>query len=152
MALTPVARAAGIDAVVFLGLTCMHALALLVFKLNARDGEYREGHSHCLHFTNLHTQPWAPFPERFVYQAHPQGDRWFDLERSANEASFEIFTRERPSSLYRALGSDPPLDRVPIDDLPWVLDAKLESGGPVHLEIACDPPGGVQRGPDGDRE
>ncbi|MGE4606797.1 MAG: ELM1/GtrOC1 family putative glycosyltransferase [Myxococcota bacterium] len=119
---------------------------------NARDGEYREGRSRCLHFTNLHTQPWAPFPERFVYQEHPQGHLWFDLERSADEARFEIFTRERPSSLYRALGSDPPLDQVPTDDLPWVLGAKLDAAGPVHLEIACDPPGGVRRGPDRDRD
>ena len=119
---------------------------------NARDGEYREGRSHCLHYTNLHTQPWAPFPERFVYQEHPQGSLWFDLERSADAAGFEIFTRERPSSLYRALGNEPPLDQVPIDDLPWLLDGKLATAGPVHLEIACDPPGGVPRGPDGGRD
>lgn len=119
---------------------------------NARDGEYAPGRSHVLHFTNLHTQPWAPFPERFVYQDHPQSRLWFDLERSADAVGFEIFSREQPSALYRALGSAPPLDRVPTDDLPWVLDAELASGAPAHFDIACDPPAGVQRGPDGDRE
>src|SRR5262245_38299057 len=28
---------------------------------NARDDEYDERRSHCLHYTTLHTQPWRPF-------------------------------------------------------------------------------------------
>lgn len=120
---------------------------------NARDGEYRRGESRLLHFTNLHTQPWRPFPERLVYQRHPQEALWLDLERSADDAGFEVFTREKPSRLFRALGGDPSLDRVPCEDLPWVLDARLrEEPQPARFEIACDPPRGVQRGPDGRHE
>jgi mitochondrial fission protein ELM1 len=120
---------------------------------NARDGEYREGSSKCLHFTNLHTQPWHPFPERFVYQHHPQEGLWHALERSADAAGFEVFTRERPSQLWRALEPGAALDRVPHEDLPWVLDERFASaGGALALAIDCDPPGGAPRGPDGTRE
>jgi len=117
---------------------------------NARDGEYRAGRSRLLHYTNLHTQPWCPFPERFVYQHHPQEELWFELERGADAAGFQLFSRERPSALMRAQGAQPPLEQTPQEDLPWRLDERLASGeDPVRLVIACDPPGGVQRGPDG---
>jgi mitochondrial fission protein ELM1 len=117
---------------------------------NARDGEYAPGVSKLLHFTNLHTQPWRPFPERFAYQPHPQEELWHELERSADAAGFELFTRQRPSQLYRAAGGEPPLERVPVEDLPWVLRARFESGEqPLRLSLRCDPPRGVARGPDG---
>ena len=35
---------------------------------NARDEEYSAEHSKVLHYTTIHTQPWQPFPQRFVYQ------------------------------------------------------------------------------------
>ncbi len=73
---------------------------------NARDDEYREGRSHCLHYTTLHTQPWRPFPERFVYQDHPLGHLWYDLEREADAAGFQLFRRERPSTAYAALARE----------------------------------------------
>ncbi len=73
---------------------------------NARDDEYREGRSHCLHYTTLHTQPWRPFPERFVYQDHPLAPLWHDLERGADSAGFQLFHRGRPSAAYAALARE----------------------------------------------
>src|SRR5262249_15856759 len=72
---------------------------------NARDGEYREGRSHLLHYTTLHTQPWRPFPGRFVYQDHPQAELWLELERSADAAGFQLFGRARPSAAFRAVAA-----------------------------------------------
>jgi len=69
---------------------------------NARDDEYRAGRTHLLHYTTLHTQPWRPFPERFVYQDHPLAPLWHDLERGADEAGFQLFTRARSSAAFSA--------------------------------------------------
>ncbi len=70
---------------------------------HARDeAEYREGHTHLLHYTTLHTQPWRPFPERFVYRDHPLGALWFDLEARANRAGFQVFHRDQPSAFWPA--------------------------------------------------
>jgi len=63
---------------------------------HARDHEYEPGRTKLLHYTTLHTQPWRPFPERFVYRDHPQGELWFERERDADRAGFQLFTRERP--------------------------------------------------------
>lgn len=67
---------------------------------NARDGEYAAGRSRLLHYTTLHTQPWRPFPERFVYQENEHAGLWHALERSADEAAFQVFTRARPSARF----------------------------------------------------
>ena len=64
---------------------------------NARDEEFEPGESHLLHYTTLHTQPWRPFPERFVYQMGSHTQLWHDLEREAIENGFEFFGREAPS-------------------------------------------------------
>jgi mitochondrial fission protein ELM1 len=69
---------------------------------NARDEEYRPGRSKVLHYTALHRQPWRPFPEQFVYQNNPNGHVWFDLERSAERAGYQVFSAARPSRAYRA--------------------------------------------------
>lgn len=71
-------------------------------RWNVRDGERPHREARLVHFTTLHTQPWRPFPERFVYQENPVGELWHALERSADEAGFEIHSRERPSDTYRA--------------------------------------------------
>ncbi|MEE2712812.1 MAG: ELM1/GtrOC1 family putative glycosyltransferase [Planctomycetota bacterium] len=66
---------------------------------NTRDHtEYAPGRSKVYHFTTLHTQPWRPFPERFAYQSHPDGELWFSLERSADVAGYHPFSRERPTA------------------------------------------------------
>ena len=70
---------------------------------NARDEEHAPGRTGVLHFTTIHTQPWQPFPERFVYQHNPVGDVWLDLERSANQAGYQIFSAEQPSAGWLAL-------------------------------------------------
>lgn len=67
---------------------------------NARDEEYQAGRSKLLHFTTLHTQPWRPFPAKFIYQDHPHGDVWHSLERAANAAGAHVFTRSHPSERY----------------------------------------------------
>ncbi len=68
---------------------------------HARDeAEYVEGHTKLLHYTTLHTQPWRPFPERFVYRDHPLGHLWYEREQAARRAGFHVFNRERPSSFW----------------------------------------------------
>ncbi len=64
---------------------------------NARDEEFVPGQSHLLHYTTLHTQPWRPFPERFVYQRGSYTQIWHDLERKAIAEGFEFFTQDAPS-------------------------------------------------------
>jgi mitochondrial fission protein ELM1 len=76
---------------------------------NARDQEYVEGRTMCLHYTALHQQPWNPFPEAFSYHENPLAYLWYDLEREADAAGFELFTAEAPSPGFRAvLGSNRP--------------------------------------------
>lgn len=71
---------------------------------HARDAkEYLPGRSKCLHYTTPHTQPWRPCPERFVYQQHPLGELWYDLEKEANAEGFHHFDRRRPSLCYREI-------------------------------------------------
>ncbi|MFO0689611.1 MAG: hypothetical protein U0900_12965 [Myxococcota bacterium] len=69
---------------------------------NARDEEFVPGRSHLLHYTTLHTQPWRPFPERFVYQEGAYTQLWHDLEREAIARGFELFHRAAPSRLFAA--------------------------------------------------
>jgi len=70
---------------------------------NARDEEYVQGKSKVLHYTALHTQPWHPFPQNFAYQKSPVGDVWHELEKSANEEGFQLFSRPQPSSQFAQL-------------------------------------------------
>ena len=74
---------------------------------NARDGEYRRGISKLLHFTGLHTQPWRPSPERFVYAHNPVGEVWHDLEHSADQAGYQLFDFDRPSARFIDLARRP---------------------------------------------
>lgn len=71
---------------------------------NTRDhDEYDPENAKLYHFTTLATQPFRPFPERFAYQGHPNGDLWYDLERSADAAGYHPFTREAPSARFSSL-------------------------------------------------
>jgi len=67
---------------------------------NARDEEFEPGKSHLLHYTTLHTQPWRPFPERFVYQKGSYTELWHELEREAIAEGFELFRRDAPSRAF----------------------------------------------------
>ena len=69
---------------------------------NARDGEYSAGTSKLLHFTTLHTQPWRPFPNRFVYEPHPLASLWEALETEADAAGFELYSAAQPSRGFAA--------------------------------------------------
>jgi mitochondrial fission protein ELM1 len=69
---------------------------------NTRDqDEYDPDNAKLYHFSTLATQPFLPFPERFVYQPHPHGELWYELERSADAAGYHPFTREAPSAAFR---------------------------------------------------
>ena len=70
---------------------------------HARDEEYVPGRSKLLHWTILHTQPWRPLPQLFVYQRNPVGQVWHDLEHSADLAGYHVFTADRPSAQYTGL-------------------------------------------------
>ncbi|MED5261352.1 MAG: ELM1/GtrOC1 family putative glycosyltransferase [Myxococcota bacterium] len=67
---------------------------------NVRDESLEEGAPRCLHYTTLHTQPWRPFPERFVYDSHPDEETWFELEREASAAGFRLFRQDAPSRAF----------------------------------------------------
>ncbi|MGH0037082.1 MAG: ELM1/GtrOC1 family putative glycosyltransferase [Myxococcota bacterium] len=70
---------------------------------NCRDeDEYAADSAYCYHFTTLHTQPWRPFPERFVYHEHPHARLWWDLKASADAAGYRVFDRAEPSPGYRS--------------------------------------------------
>ncbi len=70
---------------------------------NARDHEYAAGQSKLLHYTILHTQPWAPFPEQLRYGANANGGLWHDLEKEADSSGYTLFTKAAPSTRYHEL-------------------------------------------------
>jgi hypothetical protein len=74
--------------------------ARLPGEWNARDEEYSPDKSKCFHFTTLQTQPWQPFPDVLRYEPHPDGEVWFSLERAADKARFNIFTKQTPSRRF----------------------------------------------------
>lgn len=107
---------------------------------NARDQEYVEGRTKCLHYTLLHQQPWHPFPETYSYHENPLAHLWYALEREADAAGFEVFTRERPSPGFLALlGSNRPQppQAEPEDAAVLTPAAKelLETTGVRHLLV-----------------
>ncbi|MEZ5906778.1 MAG: ELM1/GtrOC1 family putative glycosyltransferase [Geminicoccaceae bacterium] len=76
---------------------------------NARDQEYVEGLTKCLHYTALHQQPWHPFPEAYSYHPNPLAYVWYDLERAADAEAYEVFTSDAPSPDFAAaIGSNQP--------------------------------------------
>jgi hypothetical protein len=108
---------------------------------NARDDEYAPGRTRCLHYTTPHTQPWRPFPERFVYLPSPQARIWLELEAEAEARRYRAFTRERPSPRYPRAGAEPRLEATPDEDLPWRLDELFAGAtGPVRIELDCEAP------------
>ncbi len=135
---------------------------------NARDQEYQPGASCLVHFTTLHTQPWRPFPEQFVYFDNPTAQLWPDLEAEATAAGFMPVNAQRPSQGWNAaqerLGAfaagqqllellrkpasvgapsgalqlHNALELVPDLDLPWVLERLF--AGAASLELRVDEP------------
>ena len=70
---------------------------------NARDQEYVEGLTKCLHYTALHQQPWHPFPDTFSYHPNPLAYIWHDLEREADAQGFELYGADDPSPNFTAV-------------------------------------------------
>ncbi len=133
---------------------------------NARDGEYDPEGSHLVHFTTLHTQPWRPFPDQFVYFPNEAvGELWHRLEAEADDEGFLPVSAARPSAHWPAalpvlqskadpallalLQPDPVseesrdervvrgvLEHVPDADLPWVLDRLLGASRRIKLIVA----------------
>ncbi len=131
---------------------------------NARDSEYQQGRSHLVHFTTLHTQPWRPFPDQFVYFDNPTGDLWPAMEREADQAGFLPVSATRPSrewgAVHMSLSSrsdgqllqellaagdfSAPVERLAIEDLmeqvpdqdvPWVLERLFRSTRQLEISI-----------------
>ena len=76
---------------------------------NARDQEYVEGLTKCLHYTALHQQPWQPFPNDYSYHPNPLAYIWHNLEQRADAEGYRVFTREQPSpELEARLGGNDP--------------------------------------------
>jgi hypothetical protein len=100
---------------------------------NARDEEFEPGRSHLLHYTTLHTQPWRPFPERFVYQEGSYTDLWHDLEREATLQGFELFRRDAPSRAFgRWLER---LQTLPVSELGSGIGVSGELAGAVETLV-----------------
>lgn len=127
---------------------------------NARDSEYHPQRSHLVHFTTLHTQPWRPFPDEFVYFDNPTDPLWPELEAEADRSGFLPVTAACPSSswpqasarladatLRSLLGPRPPqqrapalriddlLERLPDEDLPWVLERLFRVADQLDVTI-----------------
>lgn len=67
---------------------------------HARDFDYVDGYSKCLHYTTIHEQPWHPFPEVFVYMAGPVSHIWYDMEKEADEREYCAFDFLTEDTLY----------------------------------------------------
>lgn len=50
-------------------------IGALPIKWNCCDGDgYVPGYTGLIHFTDMHTQPWKPYPDVFDYPPHPRPD------------------------------------------------------------------------------
>ncbi|MFP6745013.1 MAG: ELM1/GtrOC1 family putative glycosyltransferase [Alphaproteobacteria bacterium] len=111
---------------------------------NARDEEYSAGQSKLLHYTGIHTQPWRPHPERYVYFHNPVGGVWTDLEHAADQARYQLYDFDRPSARFsdvaarlRHAAGHPATAAVDVGDLVTateaasVLEFGLGIGGPA---------------------
>ncbi|HET7313159.1 ELM1/GtrOC1 family putative glycosyltransferase [Salinisphaera sp.] len=72
---------------------------------NARDAEYAPGESYLVHYTTIHSQPWRPTPQDFVYRANPAGEIWLGIEREADTAGFQVFGPRHPTPDFAARAS-----------------------------------------------
>lgn len=116
---------------------------------NARDDEYQPGQSHLIHFTVLQTQPWRPFPRKFVYQHNPVAPVWDALERGADAAGFQPFNARRPSSKFRRLRAmnSAPAGPMALQADAWrglkILSSQTGGGDCVHYTFGDKSPAGM---------
>lgn len=99
---------------------------------NARDQEYVEGRTKCLHYTALHQQPWEPFPDDYSYHPNPLAYIWHDLERDADREGYRLFDAENPSPDFAEITAgrgDPEGSGVPLTEASVALlaDQGVES-------------------------
>ncbi len=110
---------------------------------NARDQEYVEGLTRCLHYTALHQQPWQPFPNDYSYHPNPLAYIWEDLEHRADEEGYQVFTRDRPSPDFerRLATNRPDAAQAPSSTLSTGAVALARSLGTESLLVvsAADP-------------
>ncbi len=66
---------------------------------NARDAEYVPGESAVVHYTTIHTQPWRPTPQDYVYRTNPASAIWQQIEDEADAAGFQVWGPRAPSPL-----------------------------------------------------
>jgi len=106
---------------------------------NARDAEYRAGESHVVHYTTIHTQPWRPTPQDYVYGANPAGDVWTQIDREADEAGFQLFDAAHPSGglARRAAMLEPEPDAA--ERLADVRRLVVDSGAESLLYCGTEP-------------
>lgn len=67
---------------------------------NARDAEYVPGESRVVHYTTIHTQPWRPTPQDYVYGDNPAADIWHQIDREADAAGFQLFRSGHTSPAF----------------------------------------------------
>jgi hypothetical protein len=109
---------------------------LLDVEWHARDTkDFDRARSKLLHYTTLHTQPWWPAPERFIYHDHPLASFWHDLERSADEAGYQQFTSSRPSKAFLAIRAAVPCESTPREIEPLVADLTAATAAAIVLTI-----------------
>jgi hypothetical protein len=119
---------------------------------NARDQEFVEGRTKCLHYTALHQQPWEPFPDDYSYHPNPLAYIWHDLEREADAAGYQVFTADRPSADFLAVAASneaPPAAepaRLSADARRLLVDTGARSllvVGYGRVPLLADPPAGL---------
>lgn len=67
---------------------------------HARDFDYVDGYSKCLHYTTIHQQPWHPLPDVFVYMPGPVHHIWYDMEKEAGAAAYTAYDFATEDTLY----------------------------------------------------
>ncbi len=109
---------------------------------NARDNEYVEGRTKCLHYTALHQQPWHPFPGDYSYHPNPLAYIWHDLERAADAAGYQVFTASSPSpDFVRRVATNRPSEGGV--ELGETLRRLLDDAGASVLAVTCGEPPAV---------
>ena len=108
---------------------------------NARDMEYVEGLTKCLHYTALHQQPWHPFPDDYSYHPNPLAYIWHDLEREADAQGYEVFDSVTPSPNFDAVMArnaphEPEKVRVSDSAISLFEDAGIEDALVIDREPA----------------
>ncbi|MCS6780487.1 MAG: mitochondrial fission ELM1 family protein [Geminicoccaceae bacterium] len=109
---------------------------------NARDQEYVEGRTKCLHYTALHQQPWEPFPEDYSYHPNPLAYIWHGLEREADAAGYQMFGPDRPSPTFRELAAGetpPPAEPRSLSEEARRLLAESGAGRLLAVGFGCAP-------------